>query len=141
MCIIDILFVFFFKQKTAYEMRISDWSSDVCSSDLRDLVARADDDDIADGHRLERQLDERTIPEHPCGLGLQADEALDGLAGAALGARLQQAAHPDQRPEDRGSLVIDVVRLGGQDRKRQRLNHSHSCAYRVPSYACKKKTQ
>src|SRR3546814_2558022 len=31
-----ILFCFFFfKQKTAYEMRISDWSSDVCSSDLR----------------------------------------------------------------------------------------------------------
>src|SRR3546814_7082306 len=29
------LLVFFFKQKTAYEMRISDWSSDVCSSDLR----------------------------------------------------------------------------------------------------------
>src|SRR3546814_18202710 len=28
--------VFFFKQKTAYEMRISDWSSDVCSSDLPD---------------------------------------------------------------------------------------------------------
>src|SRR3546814_19585872 len=29
-----VSFVFFFKQKTAYEMRISDWSSDVCSSDL-----------------------------------------------------------------------------------------------------------
>src|SRR3546814_10528335 len=29
-----IIFVFFFKQKTAYDMRISDWSSDVCSSDL-----------------------------------------------------------------------------------------------------------
>src|SRR3546814_9074043 len=29
---------FFFKQKTAYEMRISDWSSDVCSSDLLDVV-------------------------------------------------------------------------------------------------------
>src|SRR3546814_4768908 len=28
---------FFFKQKTAYEMRISDWSSDVCSSDLLDI--------------------------------------------------------------------------------------------------------
>src|SRR3546814_2890889 len=28
------LLIFFFKQKTAYEMRISDWSSDVCSSDL-----------------------------------------------------------------------------------------------------------
>src|SRR3546814_8513075 len=30
-----------FKQKTAYEMRISDWSSDVCSSDLRQSAARA----------------------------------------------------------------------------------------------------
>src|SRR3546814_7365321 len=29
------MFFVFFKQKTAYEMRISDWSSDVCSSDLR----------------------------------------------------------------------------------------------------------
>src|SRR3546814_1062000 len=36
-----LLFVlfFFFKQKTAYEMRISDWSSDVCSSDLAGEVA------------------------------------------------------------------------------------------------------
>src|SRR3546814_6623810 len=34
------VFFFFFKQKTAYEMRISDWSSDVCSSDL---VERIDD--------------------------------------------------------------------------------------------------
>src|SRR3546814_1792879 len=33
------LFFFFFKQKTAYEMRISDWSSDVCSSDLAMFVA------------------------------------------------------------------------------------------------------
>src|SRR3546814_17031402 len=32
--------VFFFKQKTAYEMRISDWSSDVCSSDLTWKAAR-----------------------------------------------------------------------------------------------------
>src|SRR3546814_4422593 len=32
---------FFFKQKTAYEMRISDWSSDVCSSDLERLLAQA----------------------------------------------------------------------------------------------------
>src|SRR3546814_10055937 len=31
---IDDVYFFFFKQKTAYEMRISDWSSDVCSSDL-----------------------------------------------------------------------------------------------------------
>src|SRR3546814_7413024 len=31
-------FVFVFKQKTAYELRISDWSSDVCSSDLHELA-------------------------------------------------------------------------------------------------------
>src|SRR3546814_1204926 len=36
MCVI----VFFFKQKTAYEMRISDWGSDVCSSDLADRRQR-----------------------------------------------------------------------------------------------------
>src|SRR3546814_4364527 len=36
-----MLVVFFFKQKTAYEMRISDWSSDVCSSDLRAAGRRA----------------------------------------------------------------------------------------------------
>src|SRR3546814_9246501 len=30
-----VVWVFFFKQKTAYEMRIRDWSSDVCSSDLK----------------------------------------------------------------------------------------------------------
>src|SRR3546814_11399393 len=36
------MFVFFcFKQKTAYEMRISDWSSDVCSSDLGAWISRA----------------------------------------------------------------------------------------------------
>src|SRR3546814_8554628 len=34
----DTYFFFFFKQKTAYELRISDWSSDVCSSDLVERV-------------------------------------------------------------------------------------------------------
>src|SRR3546814_8868679 len=59
-----MLFFFFFKQKTAYEMRISDWSSDVCSSDLQGscagAVGRIQD---AEGHisneyppaRIERQ--------------------------------------------------------------------------------------
>src|SRR3546814_7176960 len=36
-----LFFFFFFKQKTAYEMRISDWSSDVCSSDLMPLRSRS----------------------------------------------------------------------------------------------------
>src|SRR3546814_16366076 len=41
------MFVFFFKQKTAYEMRISDWSSDVCSSDLPRRLALDDSDRVA----------------------------------------------------------------------------------------------
>src|SRR3546814_4436037 len=39
MSCVRLLYFFFFKQKTAYEMRISDWSSDVCSSDLNCLIA------------------------------------------------------------------------------------------------------
>src|SRR3546814_3676696 len=53
-------YVFFFKQKTAYEMRISDWSSDVCSSDLigerpreRAIVLPADDDRDRNVRRIE----------------------------------------------------------------------------------------
>src|SRR3546814_7677366 len=54
----DFVF-FFFKQKTAYEWRISDWSSDVCSSDLAgimrvDIAANAAGDEPF-GHRLERR--------------------------------------------------------------------------------------
>src|SRR3546814_5805562 len=62
--------IFFFKQKTAYEMRISDWSSDVCSSDLAD-VARADlkRHDIVhqpgdEGHRDEKDHDDAVGGEH-----------------------------------------------------------------------------
>src|SRR3546814_1068747 len=53
-CVIYIvLYFFFFKQKTAYEMRISDWSSDVCSSDLReneiDLVVIGPEQPLVEG--------------------------------------------------------------------------------------------
>src|SRR3546814_4192803 len=44
-----VMCVFFFKHKTAYEMRISDWSSDVCSSDLMDRLA-----DLAEESGLSR---------------------------------------------------------------------------------------
>src|SRR3546814_4871234 len=56
-----MLLVFFFKQMTAYEMRISDWSSDVCSSDLitadtvRKCLPGSVDTKLARGHcRLKR---------------------------------------------------------------------------------------
>src|SRR3546814_1472039 len=63
-----IKFFFFFKQKTAYEMRISDWSSDVCSSDLISPPDRQDRqagrsrrmvDDAADGERGQPAVAER----------------------------------------------------------------------------------
>src|SRR3546814_2449253 len=49
------VFFFFFKQKTAYEMRISDWSSDVCSSDLEALDLKSK----SGVHRLISALEER----------------------------------------------------------------------------------
>src|SRR3546814_5046859 len=42
-------YFFFFKQKTAYELRISDWSSDVCSSDLVEGRVLAHQDDVHGG--------------------------------------------------------------------------------------------
>src|SRR3546814_3645834 len=50
-----VSFFFFFKQKTAYEMRISDWSSDVCSSDLTEI-------EVARGKQLYRQRFSRGLP-------------------------------------------------------------------------------
>src|SRR3546814_8231061 len=57
------LFVFVFKQKTAYEMRISDWSSDVCSSDLGDAAVERPEADrdrrpVRDGEQDDREPDE-----------------------------------------------------------------------------------
>src|SRR3546814_7524212 len=72
-CVYDILlclvvmvfvFVFFFKQKTAYEMRISDWSSDVCSSDLQDRQGNPRAPDLP-GRRGPRLPDAGAQGGHP----------------------------------------------------------------------------
>src|SRR3546814_3457975 len=47
---------FFFKQKTAYDMRISDWSSDVCSSDLEEAVAHHADRTRIGGDLLDEEI-------------------------------------------------------------------------------------
>src|SRR3546814_3042029 len=66
---------FFFKQKTAYEMRISDWSSDVCSSDLLVIIEDA----------LARYLDPPGMPVDPHNLATkpQLDIAFLIKAGMA----------------------------------------------------------
>src|SRR3546814_9235067 len=60
-----LFILFFFKQKTAYEMRISDWSSDVCSSDLTEIqmlallgnLANADSYEVTE--RIVRTIDQQ----------------------------------------------------------------------------------
>src|SRR3546814_13299752 len=60
---------FFLKQKTAYEMRISDWSSDVCSSDLWRPAGR------------DRKAQQAIVERHQC-LGARAHRAQDfGMVG------------------------------------------------------------
>src|SRR3546814_5837757 len=70
---IDCAVVFFFKQKTAYEMRISDWSSDVCSSDLVPLQVE----------HLQRQLaagdDDRALARYPAAIEILTPDRLDAL--------------------------------------------------------------
>src|SRR3546814_5257309 len=55
-CHLMCSFFFFFKQKTAYEMRISDWSSDVCSSDLLQIYAPELSDYATDRIHIEENL-------------------------------------------------------------------------------------
>src|SRR3546814_3520342 len=103
------LLFFFFKQKTAYEMRISDWSSDVCSSDLLLLEARlvrlVDDDDaqlrIGQEKRRARTDDDLRIP------------AGDGMPRAAALGRTEATV-----PRD--GLAAEARRKAGEHRLGQR---------------------
>src|SRR3546814_6048972 len=101
MCIIIMLFIvsffFFFKQKTAYEMRISDWSSDVCSSDLNQkfghperLIAKHRDGELA-------PLDE--------GFGEQTVELLPGAHRLSRDRIAVIAVVLDDRNADRRAFV------------------------------------
>src|SRR3546814_4483762 len=71
---------FFFKQKTAYEMRISDWSSDVCSSDLRRSVpvdATCDTDALPAMTGAVHKLVSSIAPHSDEGVNLSRRELLD----------------------------------------------------------------
>src|SRR3546814_1004240 len=128
---------FFFKQKTAYEMRISDWSSDVCSSDLH--VARGGIESAVGEHGLPG---ERAIPVR---LGSEAV-----LEGDRLGA-LPESRHLVARAiaivgmfEPFGGPPDDLVARPAEHplprgvgaRNSTRLNSRHKGADRMPSYAC-----
>src|SRR3546814_14294819 len=111
MCIPLLLCLFFFKQKTAYEMRISDWSSDVCSSDLaagRTTDFLHDPVDLVLVHHLEQQaLGAVVVAGHRSGGGDAVGELdqhlLDQLGGdgAEIGHCLRQLADLVVRSEER----------------------------------------
>src|SRR3546814_18522649 len=111
MYILCVFCCFFFKQKTAYEMRISDWSSDVCSSDLVGIIL--DDREAAD---LVRRRTEREAP------AFEADRMVVDL----LLALDEQRALRLQRPTVRGRQLRllrqpEGVEIGGADDLADRL--------------------
>src|SRR3546814_5559028 len=75
------VFVFFFKQKTAYEMRMSDWSSDVCSSDLAEHHVVARHQDLAERGAVGGHV-HAVVGDHAEWL---ADDVGHALAGLELG--------------------------------------------------------
>src|SRR3546814_19766223 len=111
-----MLLFFFFKQKTAYEMRISDWSSDVCSSDLTGLNAPAGFD-VAIAEELSKSTG---IAFEPASNKFEALASNDGLvffSGAlnTLGVALTKIAN-DIRSEERrvGKACVSRCRFRGQ---------------------------
>src|SRR3546814_8276148 len=123
-----VLFFVFFKQKTAYEMRISDWSSDVCSSDLL-LVGRSS------AERIKYALGEA------CTRGGAADtiavkgrSLMSGLPAAIRIAPIEFADVIERHAQHIVDLILELLAetppelskdIHGQDRKSTRLNSSH----------------
>src|SRR3546814_1179431 len=78
--IFDVLFFFFFKQKTAYEVRISDWSSEVCSSDLIGFAADTPNGLVVP---VVRDCDRKGVMEIAAETGELAAKAREGKLGPA----------------------------------------------------------
>src|SRR3546814_7309490 len=87
---------FFFKQKTAYEMRISDWSSDVCSSDLLALVDRPGDRHSGFWYQEAAQCRRRS------GFGGQELQAVDE---GRRGRRAEDAGRSEEHTSELQSLM------------------------------------
>src|SRR3546814_9949510 len=129
---------FFFKQKTAYEMRISDWSSDVCSSDLRRQQHHVGLERLLAAvglRRGDRGGLRRAVLQADDVEGLRAVEA-ERLRVLAVLELQREHAHADQvgavdALEALGDHGLDAQqdralgRPGARDRKSTRLNYSH----------------
>src|SRR3546814_10019274 len=87
--VLVICVIFFFMQKTAYEVRISDWSSDVCSSDLRRAceprAAAMIDRVIAYQHGTFPRSEDVVAATRRLERGRVAQQAVDAKIGSASG--------------------------------------------------------
>src|SRR3546814_5200600 len=115
------MFFFFFKQKTAYEMRISDWSSDVCSSDLDGAPSLA-------LYRINLAIVEAAVAvadtRRDSALDLPTETLDEMRAGIDLDGdgKLATATHIHALP---GHYVGAAASVAVTDRKSTRLNSSH----------------
>src|SRR3546814_4942818 len=118
------MLVFFLNHKTAYEMRISDWSSDVCSSDLDEEAPdphRDAEQTIVEGRGRRQPGEGRAIVSHARGEGIEdLRETMRPLVE-----RPREASR--QHRGDGGEAEDDQRQHGNceQDRKSTRLNSSH----------------
>src|SRR3546814_6722849 len=116
-------------------MRISDWSSDVCSSDLKDGVPFAkymSDNGMIPGIKVDKGT--HALAGFP---GKVVTEGLDGLRARLeeyykLGARFAKWRAVINIGDDIPSGTCIEANAHALDRKSTRLNSSHSCAYRMP---------
>src|SRR3546814_1202506 len=134
--VVLILFFFFFKQKTAYEMRISDWSSDVCSSDLPvQLVLLI----LLVFSFLSWVIIIRKYTQTKA--ALEDAEAFEERFWS--GGDLAQLFREVSNGSGNNGGIENIFEPGfrefasqrQRDRKSTRLNSSHSCASRIPSSA------
>src|SRR3546814_2215633 len=129
MCCVVLFCCFFFKQQTAYGWRISDWSSDVCSSDLAgDLLAER----VALGEEAARRrlLEEVYIPLEQAGgdLLLTASAYLEG-GGSVEGAGRSLFLHPNTvryRSEERrvGKECVSTCQSRWSDDPQKKTNNT-----------------
>src|SRR3546814_9511403 len=131
-----MFYVFFVKQKTAYEMRISDWSSDVCSSDLLTRSMQRIDTlmNQAEGIAFDLASTEAALREQFPDVfetAMTSDQML-----AAAQAQWQTAKQGYRQTMRVQAQVVENVQadsglldalVSQRDRKSTRLNYSHSC--------------
>src|SRR3546814_3581318 len=120
-CVLVGVFFFFFKQKTAYEMRISDWSSDVCSSDL-DGEGQPPQQSAGRTIRLPSELLEAIFEAGRKGLSIQRYKGLGEMNAEQL-----WETTLDQSNRSMLQVEIGQADLADEilDRKSTRLNSSH----------------